>query len=131
MDIFKAFATDEAKVLEGRWVELGEGAKVRVAREGNRNYVKFLRQKFEEHQAALTAGDEAADDLADKLILEAMSKHILTDWEGIEYKGKKVKYSAKASEEALAMPDFRSLVERLSRELDGYRAKLDEELGKD
>lgn len=129
MDIFKEFATDEKLELEGRWVDLGKGARILVARDGNENFRKELRKLLEQHAVTLDAGGDAADTLAMELMLQAKARTILVGFEGLSFKGKPLTYSPEAALELLKVKDFARLVDEHSRHLSGYKVKVEEALG--
>ncbi len=44
MDPYEQFATDAVLVEEGAWFDIGDGARLRVARAGNRRFRPSLRK---------------------------------------------------------------------------------------
>ena len=131
MDIFKEFATDEKLETEGRWISLGKGARIKVARDNNEKFVKLMRELLEEHRITLEEGNEAADELARDIVRRAKAKAVLVDFEGITYKGKKMEYSEDNAFKLLGIKDFRRLVDEYSQEFSAYKIKSEEDSGND
>lgn len=129
MDIFKEFATDEKLELEGRWVDIGKGGRILVARDNNQRYIKELRANLEKNKVALEAGGEAADEKAQELVLAAKAKTILLGFEGLKYKGENLAYSPENALKLLKIKDFERLVDEYSRDFDGYKVELEAEMG--
>lgn len=129
MDVFASFATDEKKEVEGHWFPLSKDAKVLVARAGNANYLKALRKKLEESKLDLDSQDEAANEVAEGVIIEVMARTILVGWEGLSFKGKTMPYSAINAKTLLQVKDFRRKVEAFSNTFDAFKVKSEAELG--
>lgn len=132
MDVFQQYATDPAKEIEGVWVDLDDkGAKILVARAGNRNYSRMFSREYERHQRALEAKNDDADELSDKLTIEIMAKTILLGWEGLTFKRQPVgSYSEESARRLLGVKDFRAFVTKLSNDFDSYRIAQEEIAGK-
>lgn len=127
MDIFKKFATDADREINGTWVEL-EDSKFKIARVGNRLHTRIMTALYKEHRVALESKDEAAAAATDeKLNVEAIAKGILLDWETVEYQGEKLDYTTENAIKLLAHVDFRSFVMGHSRNFDLFKAHKEEE----
>lgn len=126
MDVFAQFATDEKKEIEGVWVEIGDGAKLLVARSGNRKYARLLGTEVEKHQRALDGKSDAAEELSEKLMIGVIAGTILLGWEGVKYKGQPMAYSVENAKTLLAVKDFRVFVTKLSNDIEAYRAVQEE-----
>lgn len=127
MDVFQQYATDEKKEVEGVWVELNDkGAKVLVARAGNKKYARMFSREYERHQRALEAKNDAADDLSDKVTIEIMAETILLDWQGLTFKGELLPYSKENARKLLSVKDFRVHITKLSNDFDSYRVAQEE-----
>ena len=63
------------------------------------------------------------------LLCEALSKTILIDWKNVvDGQGKKVPYSQEAAKQALLTnSDFRSWVQEVALDSDGFKAEIEEE----
>lgn len=128
-DVFTEYATDETLENQGTWFPLGGKARVLVARNGNRAYAKALTSKVNEHQKALDLGDEAADLLSEKIMIEVMADTILLGFENLAFKGKAISYSRDTAIELLKVKDFRRRIVEFSDTVSAYRAKLEAEQG--
>jgi hypothetical protein len=124
MDLFTAFATDEALENEGRWFPLSKTAKVKVARAGNPKYLKLLRKLLEENKVDLESAGEEANELASQVMVTVAAKTILLDWEGIQFKGVDLPYSVENATMLLRdLKEFRKKVDSLSSNFEAYRVK--------
>lgn len=131
MDIFSTFATDEVAEAEGRWFPLSKTAKVLVARTGNANYIKALRQRMKDNQIDSEDNSEENEKLVTSLIVETMAETILLGWKGLEYKGKAMEYSKANAVTLLEVKDFRKRIGDIADKADSFRLKEEEEAGND
>lgn len=117
MDIRKAFGTREDLENEGVWVDIGDGARIKVARAGNRAHSEVIRRLRRQYQATRRGG-KAADEMLERLSVEAMAEAILLDWQGFKEDGQAVAYSPENAQRMLtAYKDFRELVAGLSTDM--------------
>jgi hypothetical protein len=130
LDIFSAYATDESKEENGSWFDLGSGARVLVARAGNRNYGKALTRYVDEARLVLDKGDEAADKKSDEIMVAVIAETILKGWENISYKGKQFAYSIENAKTLLSHKEFRKQIASFADDFEAYKLKLEEEQGK-
>lgn len=122
MDLFKAYATDAKLEIEGRVVPLSKTASIKVARSGNPEYIKLLRSGLESNKLDLDAGGDDANEVAQTVIIDVMSKTILLGWEGVEYKGEPLAYShANAKMLLTELPDFRKKVDALASSFEAFK----------
>lgn len=123
-----AFRTDENLEVEGVWVDLGDGGKVKVARLGNPQHRKVSQALGRPHQAQIRAG-RLKPEVAEKLGIQATAQAILLDWEGIEDDdGKLIPYSQEKALELLTeLKDFRDTVLEIAGEMETFRAQEIEE----
>ena len=130
MDLAKKFGTDQKKEIEGSWFDIGQGARLLIARAGNRRYNEYLNKQIKPVRRQVRAGsleDEAWDAIVDKCIAET----ILLGWEGIEENGVAVQYSKDAALRFLTnYPDFRNMVLEIAQEIENYRVFDQEEAEK-
>lgn len=129
LDIFSRFATDESLEENGAWRDIGDGAKLLVARAGNRKFGKALAREVNKHQATLNLGDDAADAKSDEIMASVTAEAILLGWEGVSFKGEELPYSFDNAKKLLGIKEFRKLVTRLSEELEAYKVKEVAEAG--
>lgn len=130
LDVFAQFAVDEKKELEGVWQEIGGGAKLLIARAGNKKYARMLAREVEKHQRALDVKNEAADELSDRIMVDVLAQTVLIGWEGIQYKKQALPYSVENAKMLLGVKDFRNLVSKLAGDFEAYRAAQEAELVK-
>ena len=129
MDIFSTFATDEVAEAEGRWFPLSKTAKVLVARTGNANYIKALRQRMKDNQIDSEDNSEENEKLVTSLIVETMAETILLGWKGLEYKGKVMEYSKANAVTLLEVKDFRKRIGDIADKAESFRLKEEDEAG--
>lgn len=131
MDVFSTFATDEVAELEGRWFPLSKKAKVLVARTGNPNYIKALRQRMKDNQIDPEDNSDENEKLVTSLVVETMAETILLGWKGLEYKGKALEYSKENAVTLLEVKDFRKRIGNIADSAESFRLKDEEEAGND
>ena len=131
MDIFATYATDEVAEAEGRWFPLSKTAKVLVARTGNANYIKALRQRMKDNQIDSEDNSEENEKLVTSLIVETMAETILLGWKGLEYKGKAMEYSKANAVTLLEVKDFRKRIGDIADKAESFLLKEEDEAGND
>ena len=129
-DLQKEFATDEKSELEGVWEDVGEGAKVLVARVGNKHYTERFKRLGKGLQRQLDRGTLPEDKQA-AILIAILADTILLDWSGFADEGKPIEYSKENAKLMLKKyPDFRQFVWDIANDADLYRAKdREEDLG--
>lgn len=126
MDVFKSFATDAKKELEGTWVNFGD-AKVLVARLNNRKYTRALARQLEQHAAELSQKDsegqvtDAADAVDQKIMADIVGETILLGWQNLSYKGQPLEYSVASAQMLCEHKEFRAAITRLASDFDNFR----------
>lgn len=117
------FTTDSTLELNGVWVDIGEGAKLLVARVGNPRYRERLRALMKPYKRQIRT-DTLPEDLSEDMVLRAFSETILLGWEGLEDdNGAAVPYSREKAYELLRdLRDFRAMVAEIAQEQEAYRA---------
>lgn len=117
MDIKKSFGTNSTLENEGVWIELGDGASIKVARMGNKENKAILKKLITPHKIA-ARNDKLADGIWDKIAVESIAATILLDWKGIEDDGKPLPYTKENATRLLTdYKDFREQVASFSSEL--------------
>ena len=117
MDIKKSFGTNSTLENEGVWIELGDGASIKVARVGNKENKAILKKLIAPHKMA-ARNDKLADEIWDKITVESIAATILLDWKGIEDDGKPLPYTKENATRLLTdYKDFREQVASFSSEL--------------
>lgn len=128
-DIFAKFATDESLETGGVWKDIGDGARLLIARAGNKEYGKQLQAAVEKHDAVLKLRNDEADKKSDEIMAEVAANTLLLGWEGVSYRGKPLEYSKANAKLVLKHKDFRQLVMDLANDREAYLMKLEEEQG--
>lgn len=82
MDVDR-FKLDEKAEVEGVWRNLGEGARIKIARMMNPTYREAMRKRTEPYQA-LTELGQLGEKLGEEILIGALAEGILVDWEGFE-----------------------------------------------
>jgi len=130
MDIKKAYGTDKKKEENGVWEDLGDGAKVLVARIGNPNYRKVFEQITKPYTKAIRRGT-LSEEKATDLIIKSLAKTVLLNWEGLKEDNKLLKYSETEAIRLLTeYPDFRDQIQEIANDLETYKLVQDEETEK-
>lgn len=129
MDIAK-FRSDSRAEDEGLWVPLDgdggpDGARLKLARIGNRRYREAMQRRMKPYRRALRAGtlDEAT---AEAVTAEVLAETVLLDWRNLDLDGQRLAYSVETARRLLADPafrDFRDLVVELAGDMEVYRAR--------
>jgi hypothetical protein len=124
MDILKHFPTNEELEIKGRWVSIGKGARIKVARSGNAEAQKYFEHLYEPYAEA------ARKNMLEKSVVEDITRKviahkILVDWEGIEEDGEPVPYSPEKAEEYLHSDNFMEFVLSCSRDYEKYKAHVE------
>jgi len=130
LDVFAQFATDETLEENGTWFPIGGGARVLVARSGNRKYAKMLTKEVERNKPALDLSDDAADKLSEEIMIGVLAETILLGWEGVSFKGKPLEYSVANAKMLLALRDFRKTVAQFADDMSAFKFKETAEQGK-
>jgi hypothetical protein len=129
---FSSFATDLNLEESGVWVDLGDGARLKLARIGNPAYKKLMREKLKPYRTqAARAG--ISEDKFTEMTCDVLSKTVLIDWKGWEDdKGKEIPYSHKnAYDMLIGLKDFRAMVVDLADQQATFAIEAEEEAGND
>ena len=121
MDIKELFGTNEQLESEGVWFELGSGARIRLARQGNPKWNEFRRLKLRTYRNGFRGG-VMTDETAEEIMLDLLAETIILDWEGLTSGGQELKYSKSCARDLLVdLRDFRDFVARASSEMESFR----------
>ena len=123
------FKTNQTLETEGVWIDIGEGAKIKVARIGNTAYAKHLERLYKPYRKMQRTGT-VPDDIQRKIFVDAIANTILLDWDGFTNDNDQpVPYSVDAAIQYLTdMKDFRELVVEMAAEAETFR---DEEIAEE
>lgn len=129
MDIFEQYATDETAEVEGRWFPLDKNTKVLVARTGNPNYLKAMRQRMKDAQIDTEDQSDENEKLVTDLIIETMAETILLGWKGLSLKKEELAYSKANAMKVLSVKGFRERISGIAGKLESFRVKEEEAQG--
>lgn len=120
LDVRK-YKTDQNKEERGVWVEVDEGAWLKIARAGNENWQKEYGKLAQTVRNKMENGS-LNNDRADKIVSDIMSKTILLDWQGLAEGGEEIPYSQKKAYEILYnYPDLRAEVMSYARNQEYFK----------
>ena len=91
MDLERDLAKPELEE-EGVWVDYQDGAKFKLARLGNKKFIRAYEVKRRPHLKAIRKGTFPADEEL-RISCEVLAETVVMDWDGILVNGKKVKYT--------------------------------------
>lgn len=127
LDLKKSFGTDKALETDGKWFDIGDGARLKIARSNNHVYREELARLLQPYRATARAG-VLKPAVLDPAMTRALARGVLKDWEGVSVGEKVVKYSEEAAERLMTdFPDFRELVSELAEQRESYLAEEVEE----
>jgi len=120
MDIKKSFGSDKDLAENGKWFDLEDGGRVKVAKLGCPAFKAEVQRLQKPHLAILNSTMDSSD-IIDRITIRAMSKAILVDWSDINMDGEEVVYSTDTCFLLLSeYPDFREMIASLSTERRHY-----------
>lgn len=131
LDIFAKFSTDESLENNGAWFPIGPKSRLLIARSGNRAYGKALTKQVEMNKLALDMGDDLAEEVSDKIMVDVLANTILLGWENLSFKGEVLTYSVENAKKLLAVKEFRKQVVRFSEGLEAFQLKEEVKQGND
>jgi hypothetical protein len=98
----KALKSDLAAEADGKWFEYEGGIRLKVARLGNPKHAAFLRKRRK---------DAKTDADFETLSAEAIARHVLLDWTGVDGEdGKPLAYSAEVGVQTLTDPTMKDFM---------------------
>lgn len=126
---FSKFATNHDLEIEGAWVDIGEGAKLLIARIGNDRYAKYLDKAYKPYRK-MQRTNSIPEDLARKIFIAALANTVLVGWEGfVDDNGVEIPYTVEnAIAKLTEFKDFRELVAEIGSEASTFR---DEEIAEE
>lgn len=129
MDIFKTFTSDPTLEVEGRWVHVSRDAEVLVARAGNDNFARKMKELVQKNNLDLSDESEENGKLLEELLIEAMAETVLLNWRGMTRNGEDFPYSRQNAVEVLRLKDFRKKINEIADNANAYRLKEEEAQG--
>ena len=114
---------------QGTWMEFDEDVRFLVARKSNPEYKAFVSKEYRKNEVLLNskvAGKQATEK-SEAIMLEAIAKYILKDWEGITDNGTPVKYDSDLGMVFLdEHDDIREAIEEYADNRDNYLAEAEQ-----
>jgi len=124
-----AFKTDEGRERDGVWVDIGDGARLLVARVNNERHKQVFLELTKPYKVQVRTGT-IQEEVAARILRECYARTILLSWEGLQDDdGNDIPYSQEAAEELLAIPDFMSMVGEFATTRELYRKEEQEQAG--
>lgn len=132
INVFKTYGTDEKLEVRGVTVDLGNGASIVVAREGNDNYLEKIIEAGESHREVLDAGGPAAKALDKQITTQILAQTVFLGFKGLDDENDKPLRDTEANRIMLLnVKDFRKRVLTEARKINNYRAKVEAKDAKD
>ena len=131
MDLKKTFGTDKNLEQEGAWIDLGDGARIKVARLTNKAFRDFVERRKRNQRHALESGGDAAEAIANAILIEGMARFILLGWETVAIDGVNQEYCTANADKILnEFPDFKNQILAIAADRANFRAEEVAEAGK-
>lgn len=126
MDI-GALRTDTALEEEGVWRDIGDGARLKIARLGNPAYKAEWEKRSKPYKRQIR-NDSLPTEKANELLYQCLARAVLLDWDGLDEDGQPVPYSRENAVRLLReIRDFRDLVVSLADDAEAYRREAIED----
>ena len=130
MDLKKNYLTDKVAEVEGLNKDFGDGCFIKIARIGNSEYKKYFQKITKPYQKAIRRG-VLSDEIADKLLIDAMANKIVLGWSGMTEDDKPVEYSVENCIRILTTyTDLKDQIQEIANEMESFKAEDDEDLEK-
>jgi hypothetical protein len=132
LNLRQRFATNAKAELEGAWVDLGEGAAIRVARYNNPRHKALRDRLLRPYRGLLLAGRDLPEDVEDRVAIECLAETILLDWRGLlDDQGQALAYDREVARGLLtSLRDFRETVAWHALQAETFRAAEVEAIAK-
>lgn len=129
MELSKVFSEHQSEV-DGVDVPVDSDTVLRIAAWMNPKHAEAFRKVFRPYQFALRAGT-MDDDLAGKLMSEAMVGTVLLRWSGLKENGEAIEWTTDNAKRILsAWPKFRAFVQDLAEQRALFQAEQEDGSGK-
>jgi len=126
-DIKKIYGVDKEAEISGVWHDMGDGVRVKIARIGNPQYQKEFQRISKPYRNSIRRRS-LSDEVAERLLIDAMAKCIVLDWDGLEEDGVPIPYSVANAKRLLTeYRDFRDNINDFANEMEGFRQEEVEE----
>lgn len=123
--------TIDPEMEKGVWAEFYGDSRLLIASADSHVYQSYLARLGKKHQLKLDDSNPKYFDLIRDITAEAMSKHILKDWEGIKINGVEVPYDWETGKKALlTSPKLYAFVTDYAAEYRNYQKQVEEDVKK-
>jgi hypothetical protein len=130
MDLKKNYATDKEAEISGIDKDFGDGCFIKIARIGNAEYKKYFQKITKPYQKAIRRG-VLSDEIADKLLIDALANRIVLGWSGMTEDDKPIAYSVENCIRILTeYPDLKDQIQEIANEMESFKTEDDEEIEK-
>lgn len=120
------FRTSEELENHGVWRDLGNEARIKIARLGNAEFNKMFGEMVAPYAET---GAVVPEDVKKDITVKCLARTVLLDWEGVYDGDEEIPYSYDNAVRVLTeLKDFRELVIRLAGNMDSFKEKKDREL---
>lgn len=97
------YRTDPALKKEGVWIDLGGGARIKVASFDNEDFSAQFRKMVEPYSKM---GQEVPDEEQERIMTFCVARHIMLDWEGIFDGEDELPYTVENAERLISEIEF-------------------------
>lgn len=123
---------DEDLGTTGVWVDFYNGSRLKLASIENEKYKGYLARLAKKHRLQLDQNNDDSTGLIQDITAEALAKHVLLDWEGVNLGDQKdASYNPEIGKKALLMaPKLKDFVMEQAGDYTNYNQKVVEEVKK-
>lgn len=126
----ESISLDEAAADAGRWFTF-MGSRLLIGSTDSPKYRGALAKLAREHKIELDDSNPEFFGLMQEITCEALSQHVLKDWEGITIAGEERTYTSALGKHALlTSPPLRSFVDEQGGRVENYKAEVIEQAKK-
>lgn len=114
-NIYDIYEVDlDAKNVNGTWVEIGEGIKIKTRHLGCPDSKKLLKRLRAPYEKKGRNSLKLTEEISTKIAVQAICRTAIQDWEGFtDRKGKILKFSVEAALEILLNPAMEALTNEI------------------
>lgn len=121
IDLFDEFATDTTAEEEGAWETFAAEVRFKIARSTSRTYTRILTKSYEKNRRLLSTQSDASEAKSEELMIDAMARGLLLDWENVVWQKKPLPYTLENAKMILANKDFRRWVMQKAEDFDRFK----------
>lgn len=121
IDLFDEFATDTTAEEEGAWETFADEVRFKIARSTSKTYTRILTKSYEKNRRLLSTQSDASEAKSEELMIDAMARGLLLDWENVVWQKKPLPYTLENAKMILANRDFRRWVMQKAEDFDRFK----------